>query len=63
MTFADAVTPAPYPDGEQCDRLCGRMAELVVLDLKHREIAVCCESCAPSYVPTFEDRDGNEYNP
>jgi hypothetical protein len=55
--------PASYPTNEKCDMYCGRMAEFRVLDRRGYEIAVCCRECTPSFVPTFEDKDGNNFNP
>lgn len=64
MTTADTATEKPrYPEYEKCDRDCGRMAVFRVLDDRGYELAVCCRECAPRYVPHFEDKDGNEFNP
>lgn len=53
----------PYPEYEKCDRDCGRMAKFRVLDDRDYEQAVCCEECAPLYVPRFEASGGAVWLP
>lgn len=49
--------------GEKCDHCYSRDAVLRVLDSRGYEIDFVCLTCAPKYIPTFEDADGNEWKP
>lgn len=52
-----------YPANEKCDWCMCRTAVFRVLDSRRYEVAVCCRECVPHYAPTFEDCDGNVFNP
>lgn len=48
---------------EECDGICGQYATLTVRDSRGYEIAVTCLNCVPVFQRTFEDKDGNQFNP
>ena len=48
---------------EKCDMCCDRDAVLTVLDAKGYGNAVTCLECVSRYQVSFQDADGNFYNP
>jgi hypothetical protein len=50
------------PENEKCDRCATRQARFRVLDASDRESAVCCDACAPYFLPSFEDARGEVFS-
>lgn len=55
-------TRPPYPENVGCDRCLSRPAKYRVLDDRGHESAVCCNECAPRFLPVFEDARGNQFD-